>query len=175
MHWLQWRYCNWLPKTCKATIWPSVFSTGLKYATEGKQFRLEKSLDKAYKTWEYVFKKKNKKELSGCELKRIWHFNKQIVITNITEQRKRKLKHTERDNQVRNKLIGCKSNWLNIFRKQDTPPRAANPYLDPHTPAASDLRISKKCPSFFLTFADPFSCACPQQPVKRVLHNLRFA
>lgn len=50
------------------------------------------------------------KKSSACELKRMSHFNKQAVITNITEQRKRKPKHAEKDNQVRNVLIGCQSN-----------------------------------------------------------------
>lgn len=157
MLWLQWRFCNWLPKTCKVTIWPHIFNKGLKYATERKQIRLEKSPNRTLKTG------KNKTEPSGCELKRISHFNKQAVITNITEQRKRKLKHAEKDNQERNVLIGCQSNWLKIFRKPDIPPRAVNPYLDPYTPTplpTSDLRIQSS-PSFFLITPAPFFCVCP--------------
>lgn len=156
MLWLQWRFCYWLPNTCKATIWLHIFSEGLKYATEIKQIRLEKSQNKTWKAG------KNKKKPSGSELKGISHFNKQAVITSITEQRNRKPKCA--DNQVRNVLVGCQSNWLKIFRKQDIPPRAVNPYLDPYPPTPlpiSDLSREQSSPSFFLVASVPFFGMCP--------------
>lgn len=97
MHWLQWRFCSWLPKTCKVMLYPSIFSKGVS-TTERKLIRLEKSANKTLKPSKNEKKKSKKKSLQFASCKGASILIK-TIITNITEQRKRKPKHAKKDNQ----------------------------------------------------------------------------